>query len=252
MAGLGRIRRGTSGWVKYGPIFAVMALLATAQGAQAAERKYLMASFTDIIVIGDMQVNIVTGKSPSAKASGDKRTLDALRLERTGNTMLLRVQPILNNEKSKPITEPLIVNITNREIRNMALRGNAKIAVSSLKQDTSANVGIDGGGEIKISNLIVDSFTAGVNGNGAIIIGSGKVRAAKVDMQGSGMLDASALSVQHLKLSQNGNATGKFLVEGKAEISNIGAGNITVRGEGLCFIKKAGSANIECAHIGKE
>jgi Putative auto-transporter adhesin, head GIN domain len=257
MAGLGRIRRSTDAIVKAVAytFIATTGIAATAlisYPAYAAERTLLMGSFEDIIIIGDMQVNIITNKAPSAKATGDKRALDSLRLDRSGTVMTIRMQDIIYSDKAKPISQPLIINLTNRQVRNIAIRGNARLSVSELRQVADAKIGIDGGGDIRIGKAISDSLSASVSGNGSIHILGGSVRLTKVDMQGNGTFDAIAMPTQQLKLSQNGNATSSALIEERADITNIGAGNIDIVGKGLCFIRKAGSAIIKCAHTAKE
>ena len=94
--------------------FWALALLAVAGTgpAQAVERKLLVASFENIQVIGDIDVTVQTGKSPSAIAKGDKRMLESLKLERVGTTLRVRLQDIVNNNKGVPITGPLQVTLT--------------------------------------------------------------------------------------------------------------------------------------------
>lgn len=252
MAGLGRIWRSLDAVVKATTYALIAATALISLPAYAAERTFLMGSFDDIIIIGDMQVNIITDKAPSAKATGDRRALDSLRLDRSGKIMTVRMQDIIYSDKAKPISQPLIINLTNRQVRNIAIRGNAKLSVTELRQVTEAKIGIDGGGDIRIGNAITDSLSANVSGNGSIHILGGSVRLTKIDMQGNGTFDATAMSTQQLKLSHNGNATSRASIEEKAEISNTGAGNIDIVGKGLCFIRKAGSARITCAHLAKE
>jgi Putative auto-transporter adhesin, head GIN domain len=252
MAGLGRIRRGMGAIMKTAAIIFIAAAAFVTYPAQAVERTFLMGSFDDIIIIGDMQVNITTSKAPSARATGDKRALDSLRLNRSGTIMTIRMQDVIYNDKAKPISEPLIITLTNRQVRNIAIKGNAKLSVTELQQVANAKIGIDGGGDVRIGKVISDTLGVGVSGNGSIHILGGSARLTKVDMQGNGIFDAAAMSTQQLKLTHNGNATSSASIEEKADIVNVGAGNINISGQGLCFIRKAGSATIKCSHTGKE
>ncbi len=220
--------------------------------AFATDRTFLMGSFDDIVIVGDMQVTINTGKAPSAKASGDKRVLDSLRLDRSGNVMTVRLQNIINKDKSQPITQPLVITLTNRQVHAIALRGNAKVLVTEMRQVAEAKIGIDGGGEIRVGNVVTNALDASISGNGSIIISGGTARLTKVDLMGNSVFDAAAMTTQQLKLSQNGNATSSATIEERADINNVGAGNINIGGKGLCFIRKAGNAAIVCARTGKE
>jgi hypothetical protein len=221
-----------------------------AQNARAAERTFLMGSFDDIIVIGDMQVNLTTGKAPSAKASGDAKMLDALRIERTGMTLKIRMQQVLNNDKNVQATGPFIVNITNRHVRNIALRGNAVIKINAISEQARAQIGIDGGGTIEVGRLNADTLNIDLSGSGKIAVLGGKVRLARVVVKGNGTYQASALSSRTLNLTHDGNANSSASVEEKADIINTGSGSIKIAGKGLCFISKAGAASITCSHLG--
>ena len=96
MAWLGGMGRGKIGGLS--SVLCVTTALAAAGPASAEERKMLVGSFEDIQVFGDINVEILTGKSPTARAIGDKRVLDGagqfdapyvkmrtLRLEHNGN-----------------------------------------------------------------------------------------------------------------------------------------------------------------------
>jgi hypothetical protein len=226
-------------------------LLLLPQTASAAERKFLMGGFDDIIVEGDMQLNIVTGKSPSAKASGDQRVLDSVRINRQGSTVTVRLQEILNNNKAVPISEPLILTMTNRQIRNITVRGNARVSVDAVKGYANSNILIIGSGELNIATMMVDQLGVIVSGNAKMAIVGGVAKIMRINMDGSGTFAAPALQSRALQLTHNGNATTTASVSEKAEISNTGAGTIQISGAGRCFIRKAGSATIQCSNTAK-
>ena len=82
MAWLGGMGRGKIGGLS--SVLCVTTALAAAGPASAEERKMLVGSFEDIQVFGDINVEILTGKSPTARATGDKHVIDGLKLERSG------------------------------------------------------------------------------------------------------------------------------------------------------------------------
>jgi Putative auto-transporter adhesin, head GIN domain len=226
-------------------------LLLLPQSASAAEHTFLMGGFDDIIVEGDMTVNIVTGKSPSAKASGDQRVLDSVRINRQGTTVTVRLQEILNNNKGTPILLPLIINMTNRNVRNITLRGNARVTVDSVTGYANTNILIIGSGELSVANMMVDQLGVIVSGNAKMAIAGGSAKITRVNMDGSGTFSAPALQTRNLQLTHNGNATTTAMVSEKAEIFNTGAGTIAITGPGRCFIRKASSAKITCSNTAK-
>ena len=233
-------------------ISCVLLALAVASPASAVERKLLVASFENIVVIGDIDVSVETGKPVSAKASGDRRVLDSLKLERTGTTLRIRVLDLLNNDKRKPITEPLRVTLTTPVLQNVVLSGNGMVSINAIKQPDAAKILISGNGKVTVGNLTSDQFTADINGNGQMEIGGGLVRDARVTIIGAGEYRGTKLQARKLRLEHNGNATSAATVAEGTDIYNRGSGNITIGGKGTCFIKLAGRAAINCAKIDGE
>lgn len=231
-------------------IYALVLLAAAAASpAQAVERKLLVASFENIQVIGDIDVTVQTGKAPSAKASGDKRVLDSLKLERIGMTLRVQLQDIVNNEKGRPMSGPLQVTLSTQAVRDMTVSGNGRLMVSEVRQPTSSRMLIAGNGSISVGRLIADQFSATVNGNGKIDLGGGVVRDARVTLDGAGGFDGAKVQMRKLRLEHGGNAVSTATVSEGTDIFNRGSGNITIGGKGTCFIKLAGNASINCAKV---
>jgi Putative auto-transporter adhesin, head GIN domain len=247
MAGLGRIWRGTIG------VLSALALAgaASAQANRPIERKLLVASFENVQVLGDITVTITTGKSPSAIASGDKRVLESLKLERVGTTLRIRLQDVINNNRGVPITSPLSIRLTTQEIKDMTLSGNGNLTVSEVKQQGLSRLLLAGNGSITIGRLTADQFSATIDGNGKVDIGGGSVREARVTIDGAGRFEGAKVAARKLRLEHIGNAISTATVEEQTEIFNEGTGNINIGGKGSCFIKKAGAAAINCAKIEK-
>lgn len=225
--------------------FAIMAAL-TVSTASAADRKYLVGSFDDIVIDGDMQIILTTGKSPSGRASGDVTMLDALRLVRVGKVLTVRLQNPAQNDRSEPINEPLVIHLTNRHVRNITLRGNAKLQVDRIEQPYGSTILLNGGGEISVGELIADKFSTTMYGNGKLEILGGTVGNSQVEIRGSAQYLAERLSSENLDLTQNGNANSIATVSDKSSIFNDGSGQITILGKGLCSIRQAGMARIIC------
>ena len=219
--------------------------------AMADERKILVASFENIQVIGDIKVQVQTGKAPSAKAKGDKKVLDALKLERVGTTLRVRVQGALNNDKGVPMTQPLEVMLSTQAIKDMAVSGNGSLQISEVKQQDAVRMIVAGNGSIRVEKLLTDRFSADIDGNGRIDIIDGKVRDGRVTLNGTGYLDATHVPMRTLRLEHIGNGESRVNVDEEANIFNRGTGTINVGGSGSCFVKQAGNAAINCARIEK-
>lgn len=227
-------------------------MMLTVAPADAVERKLLVASFENIVVVGDIDVAVVTGKAVSAKASGDKRVLDSLKLERTGTTLTVRVLDLYNDDKKKPVTEPLRIMLTTQIIQNVVLSGNGMVSVSSIRQPNDAKILLAGNGKVTVGNVTADKLTVNIDGNGQVDIGGGVVRDGRVTIIGSGRFEGAKLQQRKLRLEHNGNASSSATVAEGTDITNRGSGNIAIGGNGTCFIKLAGRAAIDCAKIDGE
>ena len=226
-----------------------LAAIALPGAANAVERKLLVASFDNIVVIGDVTVIVQTGRAVSGIANGDQRMLDSLKLERTGNTLRVRLQNIINNDNNRPITQRLRVVLTTQQIRDITLSGNGDVTVNNIDQAAGVRILVAGGGRVSIGNLRADQFAANINGNGQIQISSGSVRDSRVTISGAGEYQAANLQSRKLRLEHNGNASSSASASEEAQIFNRGSGNINIGGAGTCFIKAAGGASIKCTKI---
>jgi hypothetical protein len=221
-------------------------LCAGTQGANAASKKLLIGSFDDVVIDGDMQVNIITGKSPSGIATGDRRVLDLLRIDRETGAVRIRVQRPVNDDIAIRITQPLVINLTNQTVRHITMRGNAKLKINAVKQNDASRIFMTGGGKITIDQFNSDTLKASLFGTGKLVIGGGKVRSTRLEIEGASTYDGAQLKTQSLELIQRGNATTAAQVENDARLSNEGSGTIAITGKAECFITKAGFAIITC------
>ena len=219
--------------------------------ANAETRKLLVGSFQNIVINGDMQVDLVTRKGPSGKATGDRHILDRLKLERISETLYISVHQPLHNQQHIRMTEPLIISLTNHTLRDIILRGNGQLSVNELGRDGISKIHLDGGGTINIGQAVVDKLNISINGPGTISIAGGSAREINTEIRGTAIFDAANMETRKFTLNQNGNGQISANVAENATITNNGAGNIKISGAAECFIRRAGSAVISCPRDGK-
>lgn len=227
--------------------FAVLPILALLpQSAHAEKRKLLVGGFQDIVVDGDMKVIVTTGKGPSGSASGDRRILDLLRLDRASDVLTVRVQRPPSNDNAVRIKEPLVITLTNQNLRHITLLGNARLEVNAVDQDGATRIFMNGGGSIDIGRYNADRLDVGLYGTGSVNFGGGSVRETDLRIQGSPRYNGAALKSRKFNLELDGNGIVAAQVDEGAVISNQGSGNITITGRAECLIRKAGFATINC------
>lgn len=216
-----------------------------ATSVSAAEQRFSIGSFDELIVEGDIIVNLQTGKAPMAIAQGPQVKLGALRVERQGTVVRIRSVALQSNRGD---TGPVIVALTGRDIKRVAVIGSGKITANALDNDT-LRIEMRGAGVIEVGSLKASHLTTMLSGNGTLKITKGDVVHSDVVIEGSGTFVSAGLNVQNLKLLQRGPATTVLTVSNTAEISNNGTGAITIEGRGTCIVRRAGSATINCKKV---
>lgn len=223
----------------------MLAALCVATQAHAAERKFTIGSFTDLVVDGDMIVELDTNKAPSATARGSREALAALKVERQGNVVFVRNSGFQAGRSSGG---PVTVTLGGRDIRRIALTGSGKINANALSVDNS-RIELRGAGSIYVGSVNAFRLAAVISGNGNLTIAGGAVTNSDVAIDGGANFLSAGLVSENLKLVQNGPASTLLTVNNVAEISNNGTGSITIEGKGSCLIRKGGSATINCKRI---
>jgi hypothetical protein len=216
--------------------------LFAAASVSAAEQRFSIGNYDELIVEGDIIVNLETGKAPSAKAQGPSNKLGALRVERQGNVLRIRSVALQGGQSDKG---PVTIAVTGRDIKRLALIGPGKINSTALDADTT-RIELRGSGSIDVASLKSFRLISMIAGSGRLTIAKAEVVNTELVIDGSASFNSAGFVTQNLKLVHNGPASTLMTVSNNAEINNTGAGSITIEGNGTCNIRKAGSATINC------
>ena len=225
-------------------ILATFALFAAAS-VSAAEQRFSIGSYDELIVEGDIIVNLETGKTPSAKAQGPREKLGALRVERQGNVLRIRSVALQSGQSGQSEKGPVTIAVTGRNIKRLALIGSGKINATVMDADTT-RIELRGSGSIDVASLKAFRFVSMIAGNGRLNIAKAQVVNTELAIDGSANFISAGFVTKNLKLVHNGPASTLMTVSNKAEINNTGAGSITIEGNGTCDVRRAGSATISC------
>lgn len=222
-------------------ILTTVAMLVAAS-ASAADQRFSVGSYDELIVEGDIIVNLETGKAPSAKAQGPRDKLGALRVERQGKVLRIRSIGLQSGQSDNG---PVTIAVTGRDIKRLALIGSGKINVNALDADTT-RIELRGSGSIDVVALRAFRLITMIAGNGRLNIAKADVVYTELAIDGSANFISAGFVTQNLKLIHNGPASTLLTVSNNAEINNTGAGSITIEGNGTCNVRKAGGATINC------
>lgn len=229
-------------------IMAVAAASLLPGNAWAAERRFALASFDAVRVEGDVAVEIVSGASPGAVASGEPQALDALSIEVQGRTLHIRRArtdaPIERRaRRTTPEALPL-VRIAARSVESLGLKGHGSVRLDRLA-GTRPSARVDGDGSAEIGHVNAETIATTVTGGGSLKI-SGRVQTGRMMMLGDGLVDASHLDLSALDFTGEGPVRARLLVHGPARLVANGDSDISVAGKPDCKVRQTGKGRIDC------
>jgi hypothetical protein len=227
----------------------IAAALVSAPSA-AATKTFLIGSFEELVVDGDIAVIVDNDKAPSAKATGEQATLDAIRFESNGRQLRIRLQQYAAQSGKASARSPLLINIGGRGIIRVTANGSASVKMNDLSAGGgTAQLRLSGPGSISVGRLESDRINVSLAGSGGISIGGGKARIGQFSLSGPGSIAAAGLALQQASLAQRGSSKTELMVSDRVDITNTGSGEISIAGKATCFVRRQGQARITCTKI---
>jgi len=218
------------------------ALAALSSAAPAAERGYTVTQFNRIRIDGGYSIKLTTGVAPFAKASGSPAALDSVSVEVQGQTLVIRRNPSAWGGYPGKGVGPVQLTLGTHDLTTAWLNGAGSIAIDNVRGQTF-QLSVDGSGSASIANLSVDKLQADLNGSGSVTLG-GKAAAARIELDGPGAIDATALSIKDATIAAVGNAVVKATVTGTADVRAFGTASVEISGKAACTSRTSGSATI--------
>ena len=223
--------------------FLILAALA-AQPALANDRTLTVTSFDRIRVEGSFQVEVVTGKGPSARITGSEQAIERTRVETQGQTVVIRNNTSAWGGWQGADAGPVVIRLTTPGLRAAFLSGASAVKIDRMRAP-AVTVSMDGSGTLAIGSIDADSLDIGLAGAGTMKV-AGKIAQARVTVRGSGIFDASALATTDLKLTADGSAEVKIAASRTANVVETGSGSVTVTGSPACTVQNRASGSVRC------
>ncbi|WP_157220060.1 head GIN domain-containing protein [Flavisphingomonas formosensis] len=226
-------------------LFLALAICTAARG-EAAQRTYSVTSFDRIRVEGPYVLDVRTGSSPSARAVGDAVGIDRLSIEVQGTTLIVR--PDKSDWSGWPgaSSGPVRIAVSTPSLSAVSLNGAPTVSIDRMK-GSALDLQLIGSGSLSVGMIDSDSLTAMASGAGSLSV-AGRVKTAKVALQGAGRLDASQLSAADVEVTALGNGDITIGAQRSARINAAGSGNVTISGQGSCIVRQSGAGVVSCAH----
>lgn len=214
--------------------------------AKAAEKNFSIGSFDNIQIEGDVIVNVMTGKGPSAKAVGEQKHLNMIQFSRNARTLKIQLKNDTDVQRqSSDNPEPLQIYISTHTLIDINVNGNGTVNVDNISSRKSKFT-IVGSGRIMIKKADINDFQAMIWGGGDLTILGGNIVKSNLGINGFGSIRAAKVETETLEIEHQGPANSIITVSDVAKISNNGTGQIEILGKANCLIKSIGSGKIFC------
>ena len=223
--------------------FAVLSLVAVP--AFAADRSYSVGSFERVRVEGPFEVRINTGGSPGARASGDAKLIEQLDIIVNGGTLVVRLGSRGWGETptSSRITAPVVTLSTPRLIAASVVAG-GRVTIGAMKAQR-VDLAITGAGSLTVPAVDADQLNTTVIGTGVLTVG-GRASRARLQTNGPGATDATALTVNDLTVRVEGSGETRATARYTAQVTSTGLGKVVVSGPAKCTVTASAGGPVEC------
>lgn len=221
-------------------LLALLGIAAPLSAATAAERRYSVTDFDRIQIDGPWRVSLVTGKPPSAVATGSNEAIDRLSLEVEGRTLRIR----RGTKGGFGAAGPVEIRVSTHDLRGASVNGPAILAVDKTR-GLRLDLALSGSGALSVDKVDADSLVIGLLGSGRMSLG-GKAKTLRATIQGTGDLAADGLGVDDATLNAGTAGRIALAVKRTAKITASGQGEVEIIGKPSCTVKAIGSASVRC------
>lgn len=219
----------------------LLATAISAASAQAATRGYTITSFDAIRVDAPVNVIVTTGLGPSARAEGDQRMLDRLKVDVSGRLLSItmdRGQPGENGRGSATL------HLSTGALGRIVLTGGGSVSVNRMK-GLRGEIVLGGNGDVTVDTVELDQVDLGVAGGGRVTL-NGKTGVANIHVTGPGAVAAERLSTQQASIRNEGPGSIAITTNVNARVTASGSGDVIVSGKAACSVDNRGTGRINC------
>lgn len=225
------------------PLLALV-LFALPAAAQAEDRGFIIGSYDNIRIDGPFEVHLTTGKSPSARATGNADALDSLSITVEGDTLVVSLTGgNWSSDSGAMITAP-VITLATPNLRNAVVNSGAELTIDAMKgQDII--LAINGSGALTVGAIDAQQFTATIVGTGSMTL-AGKTDRATFALSGPGSIAGEGLMARDLVVRSDGSGVAHLAARYTADVTTTGLGLVTVAGEPSCTVHAIAGGPVRC------
>lgn len=184
---------------------------------------------------------IKTGSQFSLVLEGDKKILDDIETEVSGNKLIIRKE----NWRSSLRDEKVTVNLTMPQIEGLSVSGSGKAEIINSVESDNLSLAVSGSGKILTTDLDADDLRCAISGSGDIILGGkGSVDDGEISISGSGSFSGEAVEIDHLDIGVSGSGNCICNVKETLNASVSGSGDVFYSGNPKIDARVSGSGRV--------
>lgn len=213
--------------------------------AQAAERNYSVSNFDRLRITGPYRVELITGRPPSAKATGDPRATDLLDIRVDGDTLTVRAGANAWGEQAASTAGTPVIRLSTRTLRSVTLIGSGDLTIVGPLKGQKIDFVLSGSGALRAEGVDADQFSATTTGSGRMTL-AGRAAKARLSSNGPGGMQAGGLVAGDLVLSADGGGDVTAQARFTATVAALGIGAVTVYGKPACTLRGTPNGPVTC------
>jgi hypothetical protein len=212
--------------------------------AGADQRPVSLGSFDRIRVQGPYEVTVTAG-SPGGQVSGDRVAIDAVAVSLDGTTLVIRpTADRWQEQRRAPASAPVAVTLSTPALASAILTGAGRLRIARMKGER-VDVSVSGTGSVAVDAVDAGRTVATVIGSGSITL-AGRAANARLLANGTGNIDAAALSTDELLVRLEGPGEIKAAARYSAQVNNSGLGRVNVAGGARCQVTAVAGGPVIC------
>lgn len=194
--------------------------------------------------IGGGTADVRVGPDWSVRAVGPAAVFDKLRVIVEQGRLRVNLRDWKYGDEYRAQLAQVHFTITAPRLSQVGLGGSGHMNVDKVEGgDFRAAMG--GSGTVVLDRVAVQSLTVSIGGTGKISA-AGTADRLSVNMGGSGRFDAPALRARSANISTAGSGVVRTVVDGDANISAVGSGEIDLGNGARCRKMVQGGTTIRC------
>lgn len=206
--------------------------------------------FSRVKILSTADVKFVQGKTPSMRITGNRKMIDNIEVELTGETLIIKSKgshtPFGNNAYRN-----VTVYITSPDLTAVNVAGAGDFYIDGTLDTDNLDAVLVGAGDMKLGRVVCDNIRFAINGAGDIEAKRVEARSAKCAINGAGDINIDYLRTDNADLTTMGagDIEAKIYNAGTANMTVIGAGDIETKlfDCGIATAKVTGSGDITLA-----